>query len=93
MIALSTQNWNPEVRRCRGPAGEDGTLKREPDRFDPARARAHLKTGSLREVMAVAGYLLTPGGERLVVVTLIQHERANAVRPVLDALLRGLAAP
>ena len=72
-------------------AGEDGTLRREPERFGPARARAHLKTGSLRDVNAVAGYLLTARGGRLVVVALIQHERAQAGRAVLAALLRSLA--
>jgi len=81
----------PEFMASLPIVGEDGTLRREPARFGPARGRAHLKTGSLRDVQAVAGYLLTARGERLVVVAMIQHERAGAGRPVLETLLRSLA--
>ncbi|MBH9552229.1 D-alanyl-D-alanine carboxypeptidase/D-alanyl-D-alanine endopeptidase [Inhella gelatinilytica] len=71
-------------------AGEDGTLRRNPERFGPVRARAHLKTGSLRDVVAVAGYMHGKNGQRWVVVALIQHDRAQSGRGVLDAVLRGL---
>jgi D-alanyl-D-alanine carboxypeptidase/D-alanyl-D-alanine-endopeptidase (penicillin-binding protein 4) len=48
--------------------------------------RAHLKTGSLRDVSAVAGYVLSDAGRRYVVVGIINHPNANAARPALDAL-------
>ena len=72
-------------------AGQDGTLLREPGRFGAARARAHLKTGSLRDVQAIAGYVLARSGRRYVVVGLLEHAQAGAGRPALDALLRWAA--
>ena len=64
--------------------GLDGTLRR-------SRApvgRGHLKTGSLRDVAAVAGYVLNASGKRVVVVAIINHPQANAARPALDALVQ-----
>ncbi len=50
--------------------------------------RAHLKTGSLRDVAAVAGYVLGASGKRYVLVAVINHPNANAARPALDALVQ-----
>ncbi|CAD5374182.1 D-alanyl-D-alanine carboxypeptidase [Rubrivivax sp. A210] len=65
-------------------SGLDGTLRRS----RAAPGRAHLKTGSLRDVAGVAGYVLTPNGRRLVVVAVVNHAQANAARPALDALVQ-----
>jgi serine-type D-Ala-D-Ala carboxypeptidase/endopeptidase (penicillin-binding protein 4) len=63
--------------------GLDGTLKRSKA---PA-GRAHLKTGSLRDVVGVAGYVLGHSGRRYVLVAMLNHPNANAARPALDALV------
>lgn len=65
-------------------SGLDGTLRRS--RATPG--RAHLKTGSLRDVAAVAGYVLSNSGRRYVVVAIINHPNANAARPALDAVVQ-----
>jgi serine-type D-Ala-D-Ala carboxypeptidase/endopeptidase (penicillin-binding protein 4) len=70
-------------------AGLDGTLSREPGRFGEALARAHMKTGSLRDVSAVAGYLIARSGKRYAVVALLQHPQVTQGRAVLDAVLRS----
>jgi D-alanyl-D-alanine carboxypeptidase/D-alanyl-D-alanine-endopeptidase (penicillin-binding protein 4) len=62
--------------------GLDGTMKRS-----KAQASAHLKTGSLRDVAGVAGYVDTASGKRLVVVAVLHHANANAARPALDAMI------
>ncbi len=62
--------------------GLDGTMKRS-----KAQASAHLKTGSLRDVAGVAGFVDTASGKRLVVVAVLHHPNANAARPALDALI------
>jgi D-alanyl-D-alanine carboxypeptidase/D-alanyl-D-alanine-endopeptidase (penicillin-binding protein 4) len=62
--------------------GLDGTLKRS-----KAQASAHLKTGSLRDVAGVAGFVDTASGKRWVVVAILHHPNANAARPALDALI------
>ncbi len=65
-------------------AGLDGTLRRA--RMAPG--RAHLKTGSLRDVTALAGYVLSNSGRRYVVVAIVNHDKAGATRPALDALVQ-----
>ena len=62
--------------------GLDGTMKRS-----KAQASAHLKTGSLRDVAGVAGYVDSASGKRWVVVAVLHHPNANAARPALDALI------
>jgi D-alanyl-D-alanine carboxypeptidase/D-alanyl-D-alanine-endopeptidase (penicillin-binding protein 4) len=62
--------------------GLDGTMKRS-----KAQASAHLKTGSLRDVAGVAGFVDTASGKRLVVVAILHHANANAARPALDAMI------
>ena len=85
----------PELIASLPVSGLDGTLLRS--RAPPG--RAHLKTGSLRDVAGVAGYVLGASGRRLVVVALINHPNANAARPVFDALVQwavheaGVAPP
>jgi D-alanyl-D-alanine carboxypeptidase/D-alanyl-D-alanine-endopeptidase (penicillin-binding protein 4) len=65
-------------------SGLDGTLRRS--RATPG--RAHLKTGSLRDVAGVAGWVLSNSGKRYLLVALINHPNANAARPALDAVVQ-----
>ena len=74
----------PEFMASLPIAGVDGTLRRSQSR---AQGAAHLKTGSLRDVNAIAGYVLAPSGHRYVLVAVVNHPNAGAARPVLDALL------
>lgn len=73
----------PELMSSLPVSGVDGTLRRS--RGVPG--RAHLKTGSLRDVVGVAGYVLADSGRRYVVVGIVNHPNANAARPALDALV------
>ena len=74
----------PELMASLPVSGTDGTLLRS----RAAPGRAHLKTGSLRDVAGVAGYVLAATGQRFVVVAVINHPNANAARPALDALVQ-----
>ncbi len=74
----------PELMASLPIAGVDGTLRR---RASQAAGAAHLKTGSLRDVAAVAGYVLGASGRRHVLVAVINHPNAAAARPALDALV------
>ena len=65
-------------------SGTDGTLKRSTATV----GRAHLKTGSLRDVAGVAGYVLSNTGRRYVLVAIVNHAQAAAARPALDALVQ-----
>ncbi len=64
--------------------GLDGTLRRS----RTATGRAHLKTGSLRDVTAVAGFVLSASGRRYVLVAIVNHPLAGAARPALEALVQ-----
>jgi serine-type D-Ala-D-Ala carboxypeptidase/endopeptidase (penicillin-binding protein 4) len=64
--------------------GLDGTLRRS----RATAGRAHLKTGSLRDVAGLAGWVLSDSGRRYVFVAIVNHPDAHAARPALDALLQ-----
>jgi D-alanyl-D-alanine carboxypeptidase/D-alanyl-D-alanine-endopeptidase (penicillin-binding protein 4) len=49
---------------------------------------AHVKTGLLSDVRAMAGYVLDAKGRRQVVVMLMQHPNAPDAEEANDALLR-----
>jgi len=72
----------PELVSSLPVSGVDGTMKRS-----KAQALAHLKTGSLRDVAGIAGFVDTASGRRWVVVAILHHPNANAARPALDAMI------
>jgi D-alanyl-D-alanine carboxypeptidase/D-alanyl-D-alanine-endopeptidase (penicillin-binding protein 4) len=82
-VAYRSPNM-PELMASLPIAGVDGTLRRAKIRNSSS---AHLKTGSLNNVVAVAGYVLGNSGKRYVLVALINHPNANAARPALEALI------
>jgi len=69
--------------------GLDGTARRS---RSPA-VRAHLKTGSLRDVRGIAGVVLADSGRRYVVVAVLNHPNAgsDAARAPFAALLQWVA--
>lgn len=77
----------PELMASLPVSGTDGTMRRTKTLF----GRAHLKTGSLRNVTAVAGYVLAASGRRYVLVGIVNHANAAAARPALDALIEWTA--
>jgi D-alanyl-D-alanine carboxypeptidase/D-alanyl-D-alanine-endopeptidase (penicillin-binding protein 4) len=73
-------------------AGESGTARRLANgQRDAARGRAQVKTGTLRDVSGIAGYVTTGSGARYVVVGFINHPEAGKGRPALEALLNWTA--
>jgi len=73
----------PELIASMPITGQDGTTRR----WQSVTGRAHIKTGSLDGVAAMAGYVDTDTGHRQVVVALINHPQADAARPVMEALV------
>jgi len=78
----------PELMASLPITGVDGTLRRVKSR---ALGSAHLKTGSLNNVVAIAGYVHSPSGKRTVLVAIVNHPNANAARPALEALVEWAA--
>lgn len=91
---LLVQAWEsplmPEYLSSLAISGVDGTVRRRM-KGAATQGMAHLKTGSLRDVRAIAGYVLGASGKRYVVVSVVNDERADAVRAFDDALVKWLA--
>jgi D-alanyl-D-alanine carboxypeptidase/D-alanyl-D-alanine-endopeptidase (penicillin-binding protein 4) len=79
----------PELLASLPVSGIDGTARRS----QASAVRAHLKTGSLRDVRGIAGVVLGDSGRRYVVVAILNHPNAgsDAARAPLDALLQWTA--
>ena len=80
----------PELMSSLPLAGVDGTLKKRLGN-GAATGRAHLKTGYLDNVRAIAGYVLDRNDQRWVVVFLINDAKSRQGKPAMDALLRWVA--
>ena len=78
--------WFPEFAAALPVVATDGTLKR---RFNGSvlAGQAHLKTGTLRDVSALAGYVHGAEGTRQSVVLLVYHARAGKAEAAQRALL------
>ena len=68
----------------------DGTLRNRL-KTGPASGRARLKTGALKNVVAIAGYVPDETGRLWALAAMINHDQAQAARPALDALVDWVA--
>jgi D-alanyl-D-alanine carboxypeptidase/D-alanyl-D-alanine-endopeptidase (penicillin-binding protein 4) len=85
--------WAPEFLASLPIVSVDGGMRTRL-RDGPAAERARIKTGTLRDVSAIAGYVKNEADETYVVVAMINDEKAKkqVARPILDALLEWVAA-
>jgi len=81
----------PELMASLPVVAQDGTMRRRL-KTDGVSGQAHIKTGSLSDVRAIAGYVLDRNGRRNVVVFIINHPNAVAGQAAQDALLRWVHA-
>ena len=85
------QTYMPEYLASMSLSGLDGTLRR---RFNGTSivGKAHLKTGSLDHVTAIAGFLQARSGRRFAVVAMQNYEdiHRGPGEEVQEALLRWL---
>ena len=77
----------PEFMSSLPVIGLDGTMLNTKTHL----GRAHLKSGSLRDVAGVAGYVLSNSGRRYVLVAVINHPVAGKARAALEALVQWTA--
>lgn len=89
LLAAWRRPWMPEYIAALPVAGVDGTARRRLG-DSPARGQAHIKTGTLDGVRAMAGYLLDRHGRRHAVVMMVNHPDAAASAAAQDALLEWL---
>jgi D-alanyl-D-alanine carboxypeptidase/D-alanyl-D-alanine-endopeptidase (penicillin-binding protein 4) len=90
--AASDSPWAPEFQASLPIVGLDGTMR---NRLGTSAAayRARIKTGTLKNVTAIAGYVHDANGQPCVVVAMINHDLANqGGRAALDALIDWVAS-
>jgi len=80
----------PEFASSLALTAVDGTMKRRLLGTGAA-GQAHVKTGTLDGVRALAGYVLDANGRRWSVVAMVNHPNAGNAGAALDALLQWLA--
>ncbi len=71
-------------------AGVDGTLAHRM-LSNPATGQAFLKTGTLRDTRALAGYVRSRSGTVYAVTAIVNHPEAARARSVLDAFIAWVA--
>ncbi|HYD95060.1 MAG TPA: D-alanyl-D-alanine carboxypeptidase/D-alanyl-D-alanine-endopeptidase [Noviherbaspirillum sp.] len=77
----------PEFMASLPLVGHDGTMRSRLTTQTVA-GKAHIKTGFLNDVRAIAGYVLAASGRRYVVVFMINHANALHGNEAQDALLQ-----
>jgi D-alanyl-D-alanine carboxypeptidase/D-alanyl-D-alanine-endopeptidase (penicillin-binding protein 4) len=87
LLAAYRSPTMPELMASLPLVANDGTMRKRLATEGVA-GRAHVKTGSLSDVRAVAGYVLAASGRRYVVVGIVNHPNASGASPALDALLQ-----
>ncbi|HJU70557.1 MAG TPA: D-alanyl-D-alanine carboxypeptidase/D-alanyl-D-alanine-endopeptidase [Paucimonas sp.] len=87
LVAAFKSPVMPELMASMPVVGYDGTMRNRL-RESGVAGNAHIKTGRLDDVRAVAGYVLAASGKRYAVVCLINHPNADSGLEVQDALLQ-----
>jgi serine-type D-Ala-D-Ala carboxypeptidase/endopeptidase (penicillin-binding protein 4) len=93
LMTMYHSKWRHEFIAAMPIAGVDGTL-RSRFRNSALAENARLKTGTLKNVVSLAGYVPSVKGETLIVVAMINHDNAShaVARPIIDALVEWVAS-
>ncbi|MFZ6864167.1 D-alanyl-D-alanine carboxypeptidase/D-alanyl-D-alanine endopeptidase [Undibacterium sp. Ji67W] len=84
-------NWYPEFASSLPVAGMDGTMRKRL-KDSPAAQNARIKTGTLKDSVAIAGYVRDVNGQNWVVVAMINTDAAGKARTALDTLINWVAS-
>lgn len=90
LLKLSQSNWFAEFSSSLPIAAIDGTMRKRLIGTSAA-ARARIKTGTLKDTVAVAGYVRDQHNKNWIVVAMINHEQAAKAKSALDALIEWVA--
>jgi D-alanyl-D-alanine carboxypeptidase/D-alanyl-D-alanine-endopeptidase (penicillin-binding protein 4) len=92
LLAGQRSNWAPEFQASMPIVAIDGTMRRRLH-DSPAAGRARMKTGTLKNVVALAGYVPDASGRQCVVVAMINSDLVSNGRGrlVLDTLVDWVA--
>jgi D-alanyl-D-alanine carboxypeptidase/D-alanyl-D-alanine-endopeptidase (penicillin-binding protein 4) len=88
--AVYQGNWWPEFTSSLPIVGIDGTMQKRLKNTS-AEARARIKTGYLKDVIAIAGYVRDIHQVEYIVIAIINHEEAAKGKAALDELINWVA--
>jgi serine-type D-Ala-D-Ala carboxypeptidase/endopeptidase (penicillin-binding protein 4) len=77
----------PEFMSSLAVMAQDGTVAR---RMGPRAGTAHVKTGTLKDSAALAGYVLGASGKRYAFTAIVNHSNVGSARAVFDKLVLWL---
>jgi D-alanyl-D-alanine carboxypeptidase/D-alanyl-D-alanine-endopeptidase (penicillin-binding protein 4) len=83
-------NWYAEFASSLPIVGIDGTMRKR-NKDSAATGRARIKTGTLRDTAAIAGYVRDRQNKDWIVVGFINDDASKRGRPALDALIQWVA--
>lgn len=86
LVAAFRSPVMPELLASLPLVAVDGTMRRRL-KSESIAGQAHIKTGSLAEVRAIAGYVLDRNGRRFAVTMIANHANAQQSQAAQDALL------
>ena len=89
LLAAWRSRYMPEFLSSLPLAGVDGTLRRRFGADSDLIAAAHLKTGTLKDVRALAGFVKAASGRWVALVAIVNHPAADRAAPVLDAAVQA----
>jgi D-alanyl-D-alanine carboxypeptidase/D-alanyl-D-alanine-endopeptidase (penicillin-binding protein 4) len=89
LLAAYNSPTMPEFIASLPLAGNDGTMRKRL-RDKPVAGRAHIKTGSLDGVRAIAGYVMAASGKWYALACMVNHPNAGAAREPLDLLVQWI---
>ena len=90
LLAGAHSNWYPEFASYLPLAGMDGTMRRRL-KDSPAAQHARIKTGTLKDSIAIAGYVRDIHDQNWIVVAMVNSAAAENARPALDLLINWVA--
>ena len=88
--AVYQGNWWPEFASSLPIVGVDGTMQKRLKNTN-AEARARIKTGYLKDVVAIAGYVRDIHQVEYIVVAIINHDDAAKGKAALDEVINWVA--
>ena len=86
LVAAFRSPVMPELLASLPLVAVDGTMRRRM-KSESIAGQAHIKTGSLSDVRAIAGYVLDRNGRRYAVSMIVNHANAQQSQAAQDALL------
>ena len=81
----------PEFMSSMPLLGLDGTMRKR-NRGESIAGQAHVKTGTLNDTRAIAGYMLDQNGRRWIVIMMVNHLNAVQTQAAQDALIAWVFA-